>query len=78
MPNIISRLAFGILGLLFTMLKAITKIAQDLLTCSLYGSEKVTLAKSLYDLTDKDMDGNEVAMSSFKNSVLLFVNVASN
>jgi len=37
-----------------------------------------TIAKeSFYDLTDKDMSGNEVSMSSFKGDVLCVVNVAS-
>jgi len=30
-----------------------------------------------YDLVDKDMDGEEVPMSTFKGDVLLIVNVAS-
>jgi len=32
---------------------------------------------SFYDITDKTMDGQEVKMSDYKGSVLLFVNVAS-
>ena len=32
---------------------------------------------SFYDLTDRDMDGNEVKMDKFKGDVLCVVNVAS-
>jgi hypothetical protein len=32
---------------------------------------------SFYDLVDKDMQGNEVKMESFKGDVLCVVNVAS-
>ena len=32
---------------------------------------------SVYDLVDKDMQGNEVKMESFKGDVLCVVNVAS-
>ncbi len=38
----------------------------------------ITLGKtSFYDLVDKDMQGNEVKMESFKGDVLCVVNVAS-
>jgi len=32
---------------------------------------------NFYDLTDRDMDGNEVKMDKFKGDVLCVVNVAS-
>jgi len=36
-----------------------------------------TMPGSFYDVIDRDMDGNQVHMSSFKGSVLCIVNVAS-
>lgn len=77
MANPISRLAHSIFVLLITLLAASLKIMQDGLTKALYGREMVTLVQSLYDLVDKNMKGEEMKMSSFKNSVLLVVNVAS-
>lgn len=35
------------------------------------------MAKSVFDFTVKDIDGNEVALSQYKGKFLLFVNVAS-
>lgn len=43
----------------------------------IFGKERITNKKSFYDLKDKDMQGNEVSMSSFSEQVLLVVNVAS-
>ena len=34
-------------------------------------------AKSIYDITVKDIDGKDVAMSKYKGDVLLIVNTAS-
>ena len=50
-------------------------ISQGLLYTSLIqlSSDKT----SFYDIVDKDMQGNEVKMSSFKGDVLCVVNVAS-
>jgi glutathione peroxidase-family protein len=36
-----------------------------------------TAKESFYDLIDKDFDGNEVSMGTFKGDVLCVVNVAS-
>ena len=35
------------------------------------------MKESIYDYKVKDIDGNEVAMSEFKDKVLMIVNVAS-
>ena len=51
--------------------------AQDFLTKKMHGKEIPTLKKSFYETADKDMEGNDVLMSSFKDSVLCAVNVAS-
>ena len=50
---------------------------QDLSTSTFHGNEKPSEETSFYDLTDKDMDGNQVNMSDFKGHVLCVVNVAS-
>ena len=34
-------------------------------------------AKSVYDFTMKDIDGNDVALARYKGNVVLIVNVAS-
>lgn len=51
--------------------------AQDTATNVLFGAETVTSKASFYDCVDKNMDGEEVAMSIFSDNVLLVVNVAS-
>jgi glutathione peroxidase-family protein len=50
---------------------------QDFVTKKMYGKEEPTSKEKFGDLVDKDMDGNEVQMSSFKGSVLVITNVAS-
>lgn len=50
---------------------------QDASTRMIFGSEQETHKESFYDIVDKDMDGNEVKMSSFKGDVVCCVNVAS-
>jgi hypothetical protein len=50
---------------------------QDATTRAIFGRETVTMKGSFYDIVDVDMAGNKVPMSSFKNDVLLVVNVAS-
>jgi hypothetical protein len=50
---------------------------QDASTKVLFGSDSGTDKTSFYDLVDKDMQGNEVKMESFKGDVLCVVNVAS-
>jgi hypothetical protein len=78
MPNSISRTAHSIqsliVGFVFTMLKFL----QDRLTKAMHGTEKVTSVESFYKIMDKNMKGETVNMSSFKDNVLLAVNVASN
>jgi len=44
----------------------------------IFGKEVVTTKTSFYDLEDRDMQGNQISMSSFEDNVLLVVNVASN
>jgi hypothetical protein len=58
-------------------IKRVFTCLQDATSKAVFGSEQVTLKSTFYDLTDIDMAGNKVSMSSFKNSVLLIVNVAS-
>jgi len=50
---------------------------QDASTRAIFGKETLSKSKAFYDVIDQDMDGKDVEMSSFKNNVLLFVNVAS-
>lgn len=50
---------------------------QDTVTRALYGVENQTSKMSFYSCADKNMQGEEVKMSSFKGDVLLLVNVAS-
>lgn len=50
---------------------------QDLSTKALFGKEAPTKISRFYSLTDRDMDGNKVPMSSYEGSVLCVVNVAS-
>lgn len=73
MTNPFSFIVYQTLSLFFIMMKRF----QDTLTRSIFGKEIVTLKESFYQLKDKDMDGNEVSMSTFKGNVLLVVNVAS-
>jgi hypothetical protein len=54
------------------------KFLQDKLTTAMHGTEKVTSVESFYQIIDKNMEGETVKMSSFKDNVLLVVNVASN
>lgn len=51
--------------------------AQDLVTKAMFGSETAVGKESFSQLIDRDMNGNEVKMSSFQGSVLCCVNVAS-
>jgi len=50
---------------------------HDASTRCLFGKETLSKSKAFYDVIDHDMDGKDVEMSSLKNNVLLFVNVAS-
>lgn len=43
----------------------------------MYGKDHGTTKTSFLELVDKDMKGAEVAMSTFKGSILCIVNVAS-
>jgi hypothetical protein len=49
--------------------------AQDATTRLMYGAEKHVTATSFYDCVDRNMDGNEVPMSTFKGNVVIVVNV---
>lgn len=51
---------------------------QDGVTRVVFGSEVVTSKINFYDCVDRDMKGNEVSMSKYRDNVLLIVNVASN
>ncbi len=42
-----------------------------------YGSNLSVMKDHFYSLIDRDMDGKEVSMSTFKGDVLLLANVAS-
>ena len=53
------------------------KKLQDAVTYMRFGTEPPVMKSLFYDLVDKDMSGEEVQMSQFKDSVLLLVNVAS-
>ena len=59
-----------------TMPSILAKV-QDTATSFLFGSDSGTEKTSFYDCVDKDMNGNEVKMDSFKGDVLCVVNVAS-
>jgi len=50
---------------------------QDSATGLLFGKDGGTSKDAFYDLTDRDMKGNDVPMSKFKGDVLCVVNVAS-
>ena len=60
-----------------TLLSRVIGKLQDLSTDTLHGRGKTSQATFFYDLTDKDMDGNQVNMSDFKRYVICIVNVAS-
>lgn len=55
----------------------ILKALQDSLTRCVYGKEMITPIDSFYEIVDRNMEKEEVPMSSFKDEVLLVVNVAS-
>jgi glutathione peroxidase len=48
-----------------------------LITCTLFGCEKTSNKNNISDFIVKDIDLNEVKLSSYKGKVLLIVNVAS-
>lgn len=50
---------------------------QDGFTRLTFGQEAGTDKNAFYDLVDREMDGDEIAMSKFKGDVLCVVNVAS-
>ena len=62
---------------LLTKTTNMLKALQNAIQKCIYGTEKVTLKRSFYELVDKNMKGEDVPMSSFKGEVLLVVNVAS-
>ncbi len=41
------------------------------------GTEKVTGIDNFYDITDTDIEGNQVNMAKYKGKVVLVMNVAS-
>ena len=59
------------------MIRVINKHFKDGLSKTIFGRENVTTKESFYELVDRNMNGEEVSMSSFKGDVLLIVNVAS-
>jgi len=59
------------------MLAGAFKKLQDVGTRTIYGTEKICTITSLFDIVDKNMSGNQVQMSDFKEMVLIAVNVAS-
>jgi len=50
---------------------------QDSFIYARYGSNFSVMKDHFYSLIDRDMDGKEVSMSTFKGDVLLLANVAS-
>jgi len=50
---------------------------QDSYMYARYGSNLSVMKDHFYSLIDRDMDGEEVSMSTFKGDVLLLANVAS-
>ncbi|KAL3794423.1 hypothetical protein ACHAW5_001588 [Stephanodiscus triporus] len=50
---------------------------QDTSTKLLFGKDGGTDKNAFYDISDRDMDGNDVKMDKFRGSVLCVVNVAS-
>lgn len=77
MANIITQVSNYLLLLFLTMMKSMAKKMQDSVTKAIFGSEQVTAIASFYEIVDKDMKGKDVPMSSYKDNVLLVVNVAS-
>ena len=73
MTNVVTRSVQSLLAYVTYVIFAILKILQD----RYFGYEKVTDKESFYDLVDKNMNKEDVLMSSFKGDVLLVVNVAS-
>lgn len=51
--------------------------AKDPATKACFGKEKAAPKGEFYKLIDRDMNGNEVQMSTFEGKVLIAVNVAS-
>lgn len=43
----------------------------------MFGKDGGTDKNAFYDISDRDMDGNDVKMDKFRGSVLCVVNVAS-
>ena len=50
--------------------------AQDAFTNVLFGAEVPTTTTLFYDISDKDINGEDVSMRSFEGNVLCVVNVA--
>ena len=50
---------------------------HDITTNLFFGKETANAANHFYDLMDRNMDGNDVNMNTYKGSVLCVVNVAS-
>ena len=50
--------------------------AQDAFTNVLFGAEVPTVTNLFYDISDKDINGEDVSMRSFQGNVLCVVNVA--
>ena len=66
-------LSIAILVVLAAGLRAVpgkVRVAND-------SAEGESSAKSVYDFTVKDIEGDDVSLSKYKGSVLLIVNVAS-
>ena len=59
------------------LLKRAAYYAQDRISKRMFGAETVTSKASFYECSEKDMNGNEIPMSSFGGSVIIVVNVAS-
>lgn len=57
--------------------KSILKIIHSTIIRQKFGKEAVTAKTSFYDLVDVDMKGSNIPMSTYRNYVLLLVNVAS-
>jgi hypothetical protein len=50
---------------------------QDLSTRILFGEEKAFATSHFYDIVDRNMNGVDVKMDTYRGSVLCVVNVAS-
>lgn len=57
--------------------KSLPASLQDSMTNLMFGKETATDKRSFYDCVDRDMDGNEVRMDSFRGDVCVVTNVAS-